>query len=166
MTLRALVLLLAPLAVGACAAPQGRYPSLAIRDIERVSGQMEPAPPAYAPPPTPADVSDRLQALADEAGSAHRAFLAEEPAARRQVQAARGSSPGSENWARAQVAIATLESARSRAMIALADLDRIYVDAALEQGELTRIAAIQQEISGQVAQQDGTIGELLRGLGS
>lgn len=164
--MRLLPVLLAPFVLAACASPASDYPSLAIRDVERVSGQMEAAPPAYAPPPTPPAVGDRLEALAQQADAAHRTFLAESPAARRQVEAARGAERGSEGWARAQVAIAALESARSRAMIALADLDRIYVDAALEQSELSRIEAIQQEISGQVAQQDETIGALTASAGS
>jgi hypothetical protein len=80
------------------------------------------------------------------------------------VNAARGDAVGSEDWALAQVALAGLESARSRAMIALADLDRLYVDAATEGGELTRIAATRDQVIAQVEQQNATISGLLGAL--
>lgn len=149
--------------LGACAtAPADEYPSLAIRDAERVTGTMEPAPPApYVPPPTPATVVDRLEQLAGEAASAHQAFVAETPRARSAVAAARSADVGAESWSVAQVAVAGLESSRSRAMIALADLDRLYVDAAVGGEELTRIDAVRERVATQVAEQDATIAGLL-----
>ena len=149
--------------LGACATtPSEEYPSLAIRDAERVTGTMQPAAPApYVPPPTPAAVVDRLDQLSGEAASANQAFLAEAPRARSAVAAARGSGPGADSWARAQVAVAGLESARSRAMIALADLDRLYVDAAVGGEELTRIGAVRDQVAAQVGEQDATIAGLL-----
>src|SRR5690606_18799558 len=56
-------LLLLPL-LGACTTPADQYPSLAIRDAERVTGTLEPAEPApYVPPETPAAVVTRLDQL-------------------------------------------------------------------------------------------------------
>ena len=63
----------------------------------------------------------------------------------------------------AQVALASLEAARSRAMIALADLDRLYVDAAVGGEELTRIAPVRESVVELVAQQDATIEALRTG---
>ena len=157
-------LLLLPL-VAACATPAEEYPSLALRDAERISGTFEPAPPTpYVPPPTPAAVLGRLEQLAAEAASAHRAFLAEAPAARSAVAAASGAELGSESWAVASVAVAGLEGTRSRAMIALADLDRLMVDAAVEGGELARIVAVRDAVTAQVNEQNATIEQLLRSL--
>ncbi len=157
---RALVLL--PL-LAACATPAEEYPSLAIRDAERVSGTFEPAPPTpYVPPATPAAVVDRLAQLAADAASAHRAFLAEAPAARSVIAAAGGAEFGSDGWARASVALAGLEGTRSRAMIALADLDRLMVDAAVEGGELERIVAVRNTVTAQVDEQNATIEGLSR----
>src|SRR5690606_28813917 len=86
----ALLLLLLPL-VAACATPEEEYPSLAIRDAERIGGSFEPATPApYVPPPTPPAVLGQLEALRDQAASAHRAFLAEVPGARRAIGSAGG----------------------------------------------------------------------------
>lgn len=155
------VLALLAAMLSACTTPAEDYPSLAIRDAERVTGTMQPAAPApYVPPPTPAAVVDRLGQLAADAAEAHRAFTAEVPAVRTAVAAAQGTEPGGESWARAQVALAGLEAARSRAMIALADLDRLYVDAAIGETELTRIASTRDSVAAQVAEQDAALAAL------
>jgi len=156
-------LLLLPL-LAACATPDGEYPSLDIRPQERASGTLQPAPAPYVPPPTPAPRFGRLEQLAADAAAAHRAFLAEAPAARSAVAAAGGAEEGSDGWARASVALAGLESARSKAMIALADLDRLMVDAALEGGELERIVAVRDTVTRQVEEQNATIEGLARSL--
>ena len=157
-------LLLLPL-LGACATPAEEYPNLAIRDAERATGTFAPAPSApYVPPPTPAAVVDRLGRLEADAASAHRAFLAEAPAARRAVAAANGAETGSDAWSSASVALAGLENSRSKAMIALADLDRLMVDAATAGGELERIVAVRNTVTAQVDEQNATIEGLLRGL--
>lgn len=157
-------LLLVPL-LAACATTEGEYPSLALRDAERGAGSLEPvAPQPYVPPPTPAAVVSTLEQLVADAAGAHQAFLAEAPQARRSVAAARDAAVGSEGWSRAQVAVAGLESARSLAMITLADLDRLYVDAAIEGAELQRIAAARDEVASQVEEQNGTIEALLGSL--
>lgn len=151
-------------ALGACAASD-KYPSLALRDAERASGTMQPAEPEpYVPPATPAAVLGRLEHLAAEADSANRAFVAETPRARSTIAAARGIGPGAESWAQAQVALAGLESTRGRAMVALADLDRLYVDAAVEGTELERIAATRDRVSTQVDEQNAVIESLASGL--
>ena len=130
--------------------------------MERVTGTLEPveAKP-YVPPATPDEVLDRLDQLAAEAASAHQAFLAEVPAARRVASAARGAEIGTDGWARASVAVAGLEGARSRAMVALADLDRLLVDAAIEGGALERIVAVRNTVTAQVDEQNATIASLL-----
>lgn len=149
-------------ALGACAAPQGQYPSLAVRDIERVSGTMpvEPAPPQALPAPGPATLAT-LDDLAASARSAHERFLAAVPQARAIARSAAKAPPGSESWAQAQVAIANLEAQRSQAMIALADLDRIQVEAATAALDTDSIDAVRRQVDALVAQQDATIWSLL-----
>jgi hypothetical protein len=162
--LRNPALLLVPFAA-ACATPEGEYPSLAIRDAERIGGSFEPvAPEPYVPPATSAAVLGRLGELTGEAASAHRAFLAEAPGVRSAVNSARSGGIGSEAWARAQVALAGLQASRSRAVIALADIDRIYVDAATEGGEIERIATARDAVAGQVEEQNRVIDSLIGSL--
>jgi hypothetical protein len=62
------------------------------------------------------------------------------------------------------VALAALGAARSRAMIALADLDRIYVDAAVNGEALDRVGPARDSVAAQVEQQDATIAELASAL--
>ena len=158
---RALFLAALGCSLGACMASD-KYPSLAIRDAERAGGTMQPAEPEpYVPPAPPATVLGRLDQLTGEAASAHQAFLAETPKARSAVAAARGAGPGADSWAVAQVALAGLEAARGKAMIALADLDRLYVDAAVAGEELERIGAARDRVAAQVAEQNAAIEGML-----
>lgn len=148
------------LAAGCARAPEGAYPSLAIRDVERVAGTLvPPAPPAPPAPPTPATL-DRLGALTAQAQAANARFLAAAPAARRTVGAGANAAVGSEAWAQAQVALAGLETVRSEAMIALADLDRIYVDAAIASVALGRIEADRAAVTAMVDEQNALIAAL------
>lgn len=148
------------LSCSACTASD-KYPSLAVRDVERVAGTLQPADAEpYVAPAPPSAVLDQIDRLTAEATRAHQDFLAEAPQARSAVAAARGAEPGADSWGRAQVALAGLEASRSRATIALADLDRIYVDAALEGTALDRIETARRSVAEQVDDQSQTIGTL------
>jgi len=154
-------LALLPLALLAgCATSAGEYPSLGIREAERVAGTLQPAPPAYVPPPPSAAALGQVDTLARQAEEAHQAFVAEAPRSSATVEAARGTSVGSESWARAEVALASLISARSRTMEPLADLDRLLVDAAVEGQDLARIAAARDAVEAHVAAEDAAIDRL------
>ena len=156
------------LALAACATPSsGAYPSLAVRDGERMTGEIAvPDTPAFVPaPPTPATL-DRLDSLAAAARQAHARFVAAIGPARGPVEASRGAAVGSERWSVAQVALADLESHRSEAMIALADLDRLYVDAATGGSELAQIADVRDAIAALVEEEDRQIARLLGTIGS
>jgi len=148
--------------LAACAAPADQYPSLAMRPAELAIGAPQPEPEPYVPPATPAAVLERLEQLTAQAAAAHQAFLAAAPGARRAVSAGRGAAQGSEAWALAQTALGGLEAARAPAPIALAELDRLYVDAAVEQSAIDRIGAARETVAQQVEEQDSTIAELAR----
>jgi hypothetical protein len=158
---RARVALLPIALLAGCATPSPDYPSLAIREAERISGAIQPGEPVpYVPPaPSPA-ILGKAEALASAAAEAHQAFLAEAPRASAAVERARGAAIGSENWARAEVALASLISARSQTMEPLADLDRLFVDAAVEGNALALIAATRDRVEAQVAEQDAAIARL------
>ncbi len=161
-----LLALACALPLAACAAPEG-YPSLAVRDSERVSGSFDaPSSPAFIPTATaPATIAE-LGELAEMAREAHASFLAQAGEARRPVANAAGAARGSLEWSAAQVAIARLESTRSNALVALADIDRLYVAAALEGGELERLAAARDEVAALVEQEERLLTEMLATLGS
>ncbi|GAA0275301.1 hypothetical protein GCM10009127_14860 [Alteraurantiacibacter aestuarii] len=154
----------ASLLAAGCATPQ-EYPSLAVRDMERFSGSMLPAP-VFTPAPTAPATLAQLASLTETARTAHAGFLTAVQTARSRVQPARGAAVGSESWSVAQVALADLESKRSNALIALADIDRLYVDAAVEGGEIARIGAARDDISALVDEQNQLIAGLVDSLNS
>lgn len=157
---------IAALALTACATPsQDRYPSLAIRDVERAQGQFEPVPaaPLAVPPvavPSSGPLADRLAALDAAATIAHRSFTSAAPRAERAAQAAAGAAIGSEAWATAQVALADLDSARSATAIALADLDTLMVAAAVQAEDIGAIEVVRQQVIAKVEQEDATLARL------
>ena len=156
---------LACVCTAACASAPGDYPSLAVRDAERVSGTLQPAEP-YVPPPASPAVLANAGSLVEQAAAAHESYRGKLAGARSAVQAARNAGFGSEPWAVASVAIAGLETERSRAMIALADLDRLTVAAATEGGATDELAAAQARVDAMVAEQTADIDGLLAALGS
>ena len=147
-------------ALAGCATGSDEYPSLAVRDAERVAGTAEPVE-AYIPPaPSPA-VLDRLDDLVAAAATAHRSFLAAAPKARQRVSAARNAPVASDSWSAAQVALAALESDRARAIVSLAELDQLYAAAAAEGLALEKIAAARDEVAEMVEVENETIAPLL-----
>ncbi|WP_156818831.1 hypothetical protein [Sphingomonas sp. Mn802worker] len=111
---------LVPLA--GCAVPEGPYPSLAPRPVEKL-GFAEPAPPAPAPVrPDPA-LDARLADNARERAAAVAAFDIGASRAERLARAARGAKAGSEPWLDAQTALAELDTLRARHQDALSVLE-------------------------------------------
>jgi hypothetical protein len=148
-----------------CATPGDKYPSLAIRDVERAQGQFEPTPatPLDVPPvtaPLTGPVADRLAALGMAATASHKAFLASAPTATRLANAAAGSDIGSNAWAAAQVALADLDSARSATAIALGDLDALMVGTATQGEDVAAIEVVRQQVLEQVGEEDETLARL------
>jgi len=162
--IRLLLALALPAGLASCAsAPEGAYPSLAIRDIERVSGTLAPPDPPPAPEPLAPATLQRLDSLTGLASEAHAQFLAAAPGTRQIAQ--NTGAIGSESWARAQVALADLQAVRSQAMIALADLDRLYVDAMTGGTDAVQpIAAARDSVIEMVAEEDRVIAALAGSL--
>jgi hypothetical protein len=159
----ALVALPAALLLAGCASSTGNFPSLAIRDAERVSGTITvPATPAAARPPAPA--ATELAALMAAIREGHARFTGGTAAARRVVAAANGAGVGSDSWSAAQVAVADLEGERSQVMIALADLDRLYASASVAGADVTATAAALAEANALVEQENAEIARLLGAL--
>lgn len=150
-------------AVAACAAPQGEFPSLAIRDAERITGTATPAPANPYTPPAPAPATlDRLGQLQAEATAAHAAFTTQAARDRVVIAGLAGAATGSEAWAAGSAALGELEGMRGRTMIALADLDRIHVDAAVAGEDLACIATVRDAVAAMVAQEDAVIAAAIR----
>lgn len=158
-------LICAVLPLAACATSGDRYPSLAIRDIERAEGRFEPVPstPMSVPEvevPASGPIVQRLAGLGAAAEASHRAFLASAAGATRRADAAAGAAIGSDTWADAQVALADLDSARSATAIILADLDTLMVASAVQARDVSAIEAVRQQVLTQVTEQDAVLARL------
>lgn len=146
----------AALALSGCSKDAALYPSLAIRDAERVTGTFEPVPaPVYVPPKPGTETLGRIGKLRADAQAAHTKFLA--IAERRRDAAGQGGDVGSEAWAAAQVAVADLTAARSETMIPLAELDILFVTAQNDGAETAEIEQARSEVDAWVAAEDKLI---------
>ncbi len=157
-----LTLLVAPVLSG-CGSSTG-YPSLARRPAERITGSAAAVAPAPILPV--ADVQpdlaaqSRLARLREMASTAHVQFNSAVPATSRLVAAADGAAVASESWSVASVALASLESRRSDAMIALAELDSLYARERVDGGDGLAIAAVRDQVTGWVADEDAALAQL------
>jgi hypothetical protein len=155
----------AALLLAGCATASTQFPSLAIRDSERVSGTMAtPATPVAPPAPPSSATLAQLDQLLATVRASHAAFTTATPAARRVVANARGAALGSDAWSAAQVAVAGLESSRSDGMIALGDLDRLFVDAVVAGNAFERLETARLEADRLVADETAEIDRLLDAL--
>ena len=161
------IAILLPLALmAACTTAQGHgYPSLAIRPGERVSGTADPVPAPASPPATAATGSQTAR-LRAQARAAHTRFGERRASATTLSAAARGAAVGSEAWSVAQIALASLEAARSEAMIALADLDSLYVTAKIDavatqgSGDVDAIGGVRDDVIAMIGEEDTTLAAL------
>lgn len=167
---RAIVSKAAPLAMAillqACVA-SSEFPSLAVRDAERVEGSAAPAAGSAEAipvlPPTSADLTTRLAGLLDLARKAHSSFKAKQPGAERAIAAA-GSVRG-DTWTSAEVALSDLQTSRSDALTALAELDQLYVEERAAHPEqvsptAAAIATIRDQVNGWVAEETEVVTRL------
>lgn len=152
----------------ACAKDQeGRYPSLAIRDVERIEGSAQvvtPAPAAPVPDAPSPDLLIRLDQLTTQAGQAHNEFLARTPTTERNVRAAAGSAIASDRWVSAQIALAELERSRSQLTIALAELDALRVAAELDGAGIAEIGATWKNVDEMAQAENAIISRLISQL--
>lgn len=162
-----------PIVLAGCS-DAGGYPSLALRDYERgegrVCGTAEPAAPAPEPaapalPPASADLRSRLDGLVSAAEESDRQFKAQQGTAEGAVARAAGSATASDSWASAQIALARLETARSGAVGALAELDSLYADARNSVPDAispsaAAIAEARERVSDLVTRQDSAVAGL------
>lgn len=157
-----LLSLCASLVLTACATDEGTYPSLAKRPQERITATWPPPPPPPPPAPAPLETAtlDRIDLLLAQARSADAGFRAKEGRARSLVAAAAGAPLGSEAWAVASIAVAELEAARAKAMLAMSELDSLYADARTAGRDTAPIEAARQNVMAIIASEDEVLASL------
>lgn len=154
--------------LAACAGSSDRYPSLSLRDFERVQGQFPTAdsqPEQLRPSPLPVAAVEQVSDAIGEARIRHSQFLAQAEKARGVVSAARGSNPDDKRWAMALIEVAELDSRHGVTTGLLADLDALYANASLEFQQREEVAQAQAEIAQMVASEQQAIDELAALLG-
>lgn len=138
-------MLLAPLIalLGGCTATNtGNYPSLERRPIESRANAVASAPtPAAIPAVVSATLTEALAALSADADRGDTAFRAALADSRGLILAGRGASVGSESWALGERALSRVVVARGPTTLALAELDKLAIDAD-NRDDLTALAAI------------------------
>ena len=144
------------LMLGACAPDVTNYPSLARRDGERLAAEpaVSPSPAPSAPIAADPALAARLATLHDQANAAHRQFLAQQSRATTLAHAAAGAAVASESWSVASIALAQLESSRSQAMIALAELDELYARITVDGGAWDAVNTARNQVITLVAAED------------
>ncbi|MEL7190146.1 MAG: hypothetical protein AAGK17_11380 [Pseudomonadota bacterium] len=160
-----LVAITAALCLSACAGDKGRYPSLAVRDIERTSGQFAGTNqagdvPVAAPVASEAD----LRSFVMKAREAHLRFDAARSVAQNAVTSGAGAGSESASYADALLALADLSSLRSETALALGELDLLAADAKTQFAPETEILAAQSEVAALLDKQDEAIDRLNQAL--
>lgn len=168
--LSALLILALPLCLEACAS-SGDYPALGRREVEREAGPAAPSSGVAQAPPASADLQARVDRLVGQARSGHADFAARREAAGRSVAAAGGAARASDGWVTAQVALASLEAARSGAVTALADIDRLYADERIAvphavSPSASLLGAARGQVKAWIDEENDVIASLTRRLGS
>ena len=111
----------------------------------------------YVPTPPNADTLGRIAQLRADASASHARLLEIAERARVPVAAARGAALDSDEWAIASLALAEIESKRSETLLAMAELDLIYVRTQQVAGEAGEIAAAVNEVSLLLLEEDRLI---------
>lgn len=155
-----------------CAMEDGQFPSLAKRPYE-VDAKMT-APVEEEAPPPPSPLPQETLAAIDSAlsrhASAQASFARARDTASARVGSARGSARGSESWVVAQLAISTADAARHDSLVAMADLDRLFIVRAEEQALTTglvgleRIGEARDKVAGDVEKQNAEMARLTERL--
>ncbi|MEL7199214.1 MAG: hypothetical protein AAGL10_12945 [Pseudomonadota bacterium] len=158
---------LSAVVLSGCAGDPDRYPSLAVRDIERTAGQFATGGSDTAPPQITAvaDTAD-IQSIMERARTSFMKFEANAVPARREIKAARGQASDSSDYTNALLTLADLSSLRSETALALGEMDLLAAKAKTEFAPTQTLEDAQAQIVSLVEQQDIILAQLWGELGS
>jgi hypothetical protein len=155
------------LALGACSAPRGPYPSLQPRAAEAIDPRVPVVRPINERPAS-ASLTARLAALVDEARGGNAAF--DGAASEAERLAASAGAPQSEGWIAAQEALTAAIAARKPTATALGDIDAIaatmlQTQRGIAPNDLAAIQSAQAEVGSLDQRQADRISAVQRRLG-
>ena len=159
--------LLSILALTACSAPSGPYPSLRPRAAEAIDPRVPISRPMNNRPVS-AGLAAQLATLVSQAESGNAAF--DGPAAQAERLTASAGAPQSEGWIAAQEALTAAIAARKPTAMALGDIDNIAANALQTQrgiapNDLAAIKRAQAEVGSLDERQTERIRAVQRQLG-
>ena len=146
--------------LGGCASADGQYPSLAVRDAERVQGTFTPPSPSDQPAVIGITNLDELLAPVDRAEKANAQFLALQSEVRALVSGAQGLGVEDDRRAQALAGLAQLTSLRGQTALALSDLDLLEAKAATAFERTKEIRDFQTGIRTMIGEQDAVLDSL------
>ncbi len=147
-----------------CTANNDKYPSLAVRDAELLTGQAAPTKPVEVPT-TSAQTFEQLRGFVEQARNAHQQFMAAQPGALRLAQASRNVSMENDTRASALIAIAHLTSLHGQTTLALSDLDQLEFYAATAFDATGDIKAAQILVGEMINEQESALDSLTEEFG-
>ena len=155
------------LALGACSAPGGPYPSLQPRAAEAIDPRLPVVRPVNDRPVTAA-LAERLSALVDASRSGNAAF--DSAASEAERLAATAGAPQTEGWIAAQEALTAVIAARRPTVTALGDIDALAASTLQAQGglapnDLAAITRAQAEVGALDARQAARVDAIQKQLG-
>ena len=141
-----------------CAAADGRYPSLAVRDAERLGSPVE-VPPPLSVGPTAASMETVFEALTS-ANRWNTLFEGDLKGVRQLIDASKGLGPQNDTRAQALVALANLTSLRGQTAGVLATLDQLEAESAVKFHPLKEVRDAQARVAMMLQQQDAVLDSL------
>lgn len=146
-----------------CAGAVDRFPSLALRDAERATGQFTP-PTSNDTAPSYLVSSAKIEDALIAAHASHQRFMAAQPTAASLAIKARGRGIGDDTHSRALIALADLTTLRSETAGALADLDRLEARGATLFAPTDAVESAQTEVEIMIENQNTALDTLVREL--
>ncbi len=155
------------LALTACSAPSGQFPSLERRPFETQAPPTETLTPAPAAPTAlPAALAVKASALAARHKAANASFAESLATMRGTAANAAGAAPGSESWVNAHLQLSRVDKARADSVAALGELDALIAEQIDgDSAYVTLLTGIQQNIAVEVAAQRAEIDRMSRQIG-
>jgi hypothetical protein len=152
--------------LSACAADEGKFPSLERRPYETDNPVAVPAAPPPAPVVLPAELALKVDALNARHKAAQATFAKGLGAVQLTASKAAGSAPGSESWVNAHVQLSRLDKGRADSVTAVREFDSLITDA--NGGDSTLVPLLtdaQKPVADDVAAQNDEINRLSRLIG-
>jgi hypothetical protein len=120
------IALLLALGLAACTEAPGAYPSLALRPIEsRSNAEPEVVTPVAAPD---AELDKKIATIGTKLSASEAAFAASAATAETAARTPAAQAVGSNEWVRAESALADLDSLRVDTLGAVTDLDQLSAE--------------------------------------